>query len=317
MDTQKFIKKTVKEIRETVGKEKALVALSGGVDSSVVTVLARKAIGNQLITVFIDGGLMREGEGQWVRNTFAKMGIEVKILDFSDVFFKALKKKTDPEKKRGLGIERPFYKIVFPKLCRDYGAKFFFQGTILTDREEFRAGWKLQHNVRAGLNPKKYGLPPVIEPLKNLRKDGVKEVAQALGLPKEISERPPFLGPGLAGRIEGEVTPEKVELIRKVTKIVEEEFSSIIKAVPKIQPFQYFPALLEGKATGIKDGRRNLGCQIAIRSVDSVDARTATATELPRFFIDALVKKITNEIPEVTRVFYDYTPKPPATIEYV
>lgn len=316
MEANRFIEEKIKEIKETVGKERALVALSGGVDSSVVTVLAYRAINDQLIVVFINNGLMRGNEGKWVQEIFGKMGIPVLRIAAQEIFLKELKRKKDPEKKRE-AIEWCFYGMVIPKLCEMYGIKYWLQGTIKTDIEETQAGIKLQHNVRPDLYPEKYGLPRGITPLKELRKDGVREVARALGLPKEISERPPFLGPGLAGRIEGEVTPKKVALIRKATKIVDEEFAWLIENVPKFRPFQYFPALLEGKSTGIKDGKRNLGYQIAIRCVESADARTATITQLPWFFLENLAKKITEEIPEVTRVLYDLTPKPPATIEYV
>lgn len=311
MNVNHFIKIKIKKIKEKVGKEKALVALSGGVDSSVVTVLAYRAIGNRLISVFINDGLMREREGLWVKRIFRKIGIPVKIINAQKDFFKALKDKEDPEIKRAV-IEWQFYGNVLPKLCRQFGAKYLFQGTILTDIEETKAKIKLQHNVRPGLNPKRYGLPPVIEPLKTLRKPQVREVARALGLPKEITERPPFLGPGLAGRIIGEVTPKKVKLLRKATKIVEEEFERA-----KLRPFQAFPVLMADKATGIRNGKRQLGNIIVIRSVESKDARTATASELPWQFLTNLRDKILKEIPQVNRALYDLTDKPPATIEYI
>lgn len=311
MDANQFIEEKVREIKEIVGQEKALVALSGGVDSSTVTVLAHKAISNQLITVFIDNGLMRKDEGEWVQNTFKKLGIPVKIIDAQEEFLEELAGKEDPEAKRER-IEWCFYGRAIPKICQEYGIKYWLQGTILTDIEETKAGIKLQHNVRPDLNPEKYGLPQGITPLKELRKNEVREVARALGLPKEISERLPFLGPGLAGRIVGEVTPEKLDLIRKAHQIVDEEAQ-----VLSPQPFQIFPVLLNDQATGIREHKRAFGRIIIIRTVVSEDARTAKPYDLSLSFRDKLTERIVTEIPQIVRVAFEHTPKPPATIEFV
>jgi len=311
MSCKKFIDKKIKEIRVIVKKEKAISVLSGGVDSAVVTVLGYKALGNKLKAVFIDNGLMRENEPESVFNVFKKMGIDIEIINAQDNFFKALKEKTEPEEKRKT-ITAVFYGDVFKKIIRKSRIKFLLQGTILTDIEEAVAGIKRQHNVLAqiGINPEKeYGYQ-VIEPLSKLRKDEVRKVAKVLAVPEAITERMPFPGPALAIRIIGEVTPDKIVIIRKATDIVEKEFKNL-------KAFQYFPVLMEDKATGIRNNKREFGNIIIIRCVESVDARLAIPTRIPWKLLEKITKKIINEIPQVTRVCYDITPKPPATIEYI
>lgn len=313
-DPEEFIKEKIEEIKETVGSKKALVALSGGVDSSTVAMLAHRAIGEQSVAVFIDNGLMREKEGEWVKDTFAKLGIKVEIINAGSLFFRALQRITDPEEKRKQ-IEWCFYGEIFPELCQKYEIEYWLQGTILTDIEETKRGIKRQHNVWPDICPGIYGLPQGITPLKKLRKPEVRQVAKALGLPKEIYQRKPFLGPALAGRIIGEVTLKKVELLRKATVIVEKLAE---EKIPKdSQPFQIFPALLNDQATGIRDGKREFGHIIVIRSVESEDAREARASKLPWDFIKQVRDRILREIPSVTRVLYDITDKPPSTIEYI
>jgi len=311
MNYKRFIKEKIKEIKETVGKEKAISVLSGGVDSSVVTVLGYRALGNKLKAVFIDNGLMRENESENVVKTFNRLGIKVAIVDAKDKFFKGLKHKIDPEEKRK-AITAVFYGDVFKKIIKKSRIKFLLQGTILTDIEEAVAGIKRQHNVLAqvGVNPEKeYGYQ-VIEPLSKLRKDEVRKVAKALAVPKEITERMPFPGPALAARVIGEVTPEKVGIVRKATSIIEKELKNS-------GAFQYFPVLMTDKATGIRNNKREFGNIIIIRCVESVDARIAVPTKIPWKLLEKITKKIINEIPQVTRVCYDITPKPPATIEYI
>jgi len=308
MNYKKFIDKTIKEI---IGSGKAISVLSGGVDSSTVTVLGHRALGKQLKTVFIDNGLMRENEPENIVKTFKKLGIKVEITDAKDKFFRALKEKADPEEKRE-AITRAFYGDVFKNVLKKSKVKFLLQGTILTDIEETVAGIKRQHNVLAqiGISPEKeYGYH-VIEPLKELRKDDVRKVARALGIPKSITERMPFPGPALATRIIGEVTSEKISIIRKATAIVEKELKNS-------GAFQYFPVLMQDKATGIRDNKREFGNIIIIRCVESLDARTAFPKRLPWKVLEEITKRITTEIPKVTRVCYDLTPKPPATIEYI
>lgn len=311
MNYKKFIDEKIKKIKEAVGQERAISVLSGGVDSSVVTVLGYKALGNKLKAVFINNGLMRENEPVNVAETFKKLGIKVEVIAAKDKFFKALKGKTDPEEKRKV-ITEIFYKDVFKNILRKNKINFLLQGTILTDIEETVAGIKKQHNVleQIGIFPEKeYGYH-VIEPLKEIRKDEVRKVAKALGIPKSITKRMPFPGPALAARVIGEVTPGKIALIRKATVIVEKELKNS-------RAFQYFPVLMEDKATGIKKGKRVFGSIIIIRCVKSIDARTATPIKLRWKILDRITKKITTKIPEVTRVCYETTPKPPATIEYI
>ena len=311
MNYKKFIKEKIKDIKEAVGKAKAISVLSGGVDSSVVTILGYRALGNKLKVVLIDNGLMRKNEPENVVKTFKKLGIKVEIINAKEKFFKSLKHKTDPEEKRE-AITAVFYEDVFKKIIRKNRIKFLLQGTILTDIEETIAGIKRQHNVLAqiGINPeKRYGYQ-VVEPLKELRKDEVRKVAKLLGLLRKIHRRIPFPGPALAARVIGEVTPEKVALIRKATSIVEEELKNS-------GAFQYFPVLMEDKATGIKNNKREFGNIVIIRCVESIDARVAVPTRIPWKILEKITKKIINKIPQVTRVCYDITPKPPATIEYI
>ena len=311
MNAGTFIREQVAEIRKTVGRGIAINALSGGVDSSVCTVLGHRALGRRLKTVFIDNGIMREGEPKRVVAAFRKMGIPVRLVDARKDFLGALKGITDPEKKRQ-AITSTFYKKVFGKLVRETGATYLMHGTILTDIEETVAGIKRQHNILAqiGIDPKKaYGYH-VIEPLKTLRKDGVRKVAAAVGLPKEISQRMPFPGPALATRIVGDVTPAKLEVVRAATSIVEEELKGV-------KAFQYLAVLLNDYATGIRNNKREFGQIIVLRCINSVDARKATATRLPWPKLEKICKRITTEIPNVNRCLYDLTPKPPATVEYV
>ena len=310
MDYRRFVKEQVEEIRREVGGAIAINALSGGVDSSVVTVLAHRALGSRLKTVFVDNALMREGEPQRVVRAFGRMGIPVKLVDARRQFLRALRGLTDPEDKRN-AITRSFYKDVFSQLVRKTGAKFLLHGTILTDIEETVAGIKRQHNIleQIGIDPQKeYGYV-VLEPLKTLRKDGVREVAKYLGLPSEIAHRMPFPGPALAARIVGEVTEGRLKTVRAATAIVEEELKDI-------GAFQYLAVLLNDRATGIRDNRREFGEIVVVRCIESVDARTADTTRLPWEKLDRICKRIT-AIPGVNRCLYDLTPKPPATVEYV
>jgi GMP synthase (glutamine-hydrolysing) len=281
------------------------------VDSSVVTVLAHRALGERLRTLFIDNALMREGEPQRVVAAFARLGIPVELLDARGEFLDALAGVTDPEQKRG-AITSTFYEKVFGRQVRDSGARFLLHGTILTDIEETVAGIKRQHNILAqiGIDPEQaYGYK-VLEPLRTLRKDGVREVAKALRLPDEIAGRIPFPGPALATRIVGEVNERRLATVRAATAIVEEELA-------ETGAFQYMAVLLNDRATGIRGGKREFGQIIVVRCVDSTDAREASVRELPWETLQRITQRITTEIPDVNRCLYDLTPKPPATIEYV
>lgn len=310
MNVKKIIEDRIKEIKNTVGSDKAISALSGGVDSSTCTVLAHRAIGDNLKVIFIDDGLMRENEPEEVSGIFENMGIEVDIVDAIDEFFEALKGKFDPEEKRK-AFRSVFY-TVFGREVLNSEARFLVQGTIAADVIETKGGIKTQHNIleQIGIDPEKGFGFKVVEPLKDLFKHQVRELAKELGLPEKIHQRMPFPGPGLATRIIGEVTPERVSLVRRATKIVEEEISPL-------KPFQAFAVLLSDKGTGVEKGHRKFGDIIIVRSVESKDAMTAKPTEIPWNILMNISKRITSEIPEIVRVAYEITPKPPATIEYI
>ena len=307
-----FVKKAIDEVREKVGSGRAIIALSGGVDSSTAAMIAYKALGERAIAVFVDHGLMRAGEAEEVRKFFEGRGLKVLHVDASPRFFEILKGVKDPEEKRRL-IGNEFIGV-FEEIAKGIEAQFLIQGTIYPDRVESGRGTtakiKTHHNV-AGL-PERMDLK-VVEPLRDLYKDEVRAVARELGLPKEIVDRQPFPGPGLAVRVLGEVTPEKVELLRKADKIVREEieregFSSKI--------WQFFAVLLNDRSTGVKGDSREYGHIVAIRAVESVDAMTAKFSRLPYDLLERISTRITNEVAGVTRVVYDVTHKPPSTIEW-
>jgi GMP synthase (glutamine-hydrolysing) len=310
MNYKTFVEEQIASIRESVGSGIAINALSGGVDSSVVTVIGHRSLGERLKTVFIDNALMRKGEPERVVKIFGRMKIPVQLVDAREEFLGALKGLIDPEEKRN-AVTNTFYSRIFGRLVRETGAKFLLHGTILTDIEETVAGIKRQHNILAqiGIDPEKeYGYK-VLEPLQTLRKDGVRKVAKILGLPAELTKRIPFPGPALATRIVGEVTEERLEIVREATDIVEKE-------LVKIKAFQYLAVLLNDKATGIREGKREFGQIIVVRCINSVDARTATVTKIPWDKLNRISKRITS-IKGVNRCLYDLTPKPPATVEYI
>ena len=309
-NARRFIEQETTELERAVGNKTAINALSGGVDSSVCTVLGHRALGRRFKTFMIDNALMREGEPRRVVATFRKMGIPVELVNARSDFLGALKGVSDPEKKRQ-AITDTFYKKVFGALVRKTGAKFLIHGTILTDIEETVAGIKRQHNILAqlGIDPQKaYGYQ-VLEPLKTLRKDGVRAVSAALGLPAELTKRIPFPGPALATRIVGEVTGEKLAIVRAATSIVEDELRNS-------NAFQYLAVLLNDYATGIRNNKREFGRIIVVRCINSIDAREATATRLPWSKLSRICKRMV-QIKGVNRCLYDLTPKPPATVEYV
>ena len=309
LNPKEFLEEKMEEIATLAGGGLAVNALSGGVDSSTVTMLGHRALGKRLKTYFIDHGLMREDEPQRIVALFKEMGVSVEIVDSRKVFFSALQGLTDPEEKRE-AITRAFYKDVFGRLVRESGATHLLQGTNYTDIEETVAGIKRQHNILEQLGidtQEQYGYK-VIEPLIQLRKTAVREIARTLGLPEEIYNRPPFPGPALATRIIGEVTQQRVSLVRSATKIVEKELRNT-------SAFQYMAILHEDKVTGIRNGRRDYGFQIEVRCWDSLDARTGTPTRLPYDVLDRLAERLTTEVPGVVSVTYNITKKPPSTIE--
>jgi GMP synthase (glutamine-hydrolysing) len=311
LKVEDFIERQVKEIRAKVGKGVAINALSGGVDSSVVTMLGHEALGARLRTVFIENGIMREGEPQNVVKAFKKLGVKVELIDAKREFFSALKGLTDPEEKRE-AITQTFYKDVFGRIVRESKAKYLLQGTNFTDVEETVAGIKRQHNILAQLGidtQKEFGYH-VIEPIIELRKTGVRRVGKALGLPAEIYDRPPFPGPALAARVIGEVTPERVAIVREATAIVDEELKGT-------KAFQWLAILHEDKVTGLRGGKRDFGLQIELRCWNSTDAVTATPTKLGFEKLTRMADRITSEVPGVVSVTYSVTKKPPSTIEAV
>ncbi|MFH0731697.1 MAG: ExsB family transcriptional regulator [Candidatus Omnitrophota bacterium] len=311
LNTDKFIKEKTQQIKELVGDGLAINALSGGVDSSAVTMLGHKALGNRLKTYFVDNGIMREGEPQRIVSIFKKLDVTVEIINAQDKFFDALKGITDPEEKRE-AITQTFYKDVFGKLVRDSKATYLLQGTILTDIDETVAGIKRQHNVfeQLGINPQEAFGYKIIEPLVQLRKDGVRKVAKALGLPEAVYNRMPFPGPALSARVIGEATREKIDMVRRATSIVEEELS-------QTEAFQYMAILHQDKVTGIRAGKRDFGFQIEIRCWDSIDAREATPTKLAFNTLTGLADRILKEVPGVVSVTYNIASKPPSTMEAV
>ncbi|MFZ7128070.1 MAG: ExsB family transcriptional regulator [Desulfobacterales bacterium] len=306
-----FIAEQCRLISEQVGASKAVNALSGGVDSSVTTMLAHRALGDRLLTYFIDNGLMREGEPESVVADMNRLGVPVKLVDARQEFFSALAGKTDPEEKRQ-AITDTFYQAVFGRLVRESGAPYLLQGTIYTDVEETVAGIKRQHNILAQLGidtQATYGYE-VIEPLIQLRKTGVRRVGKALGMPEKMVHRPPFPGPALAARVIGEATPERIALVRKATVVVEAELAGI-------DAFQFMAILHEDHVTGTRAGKREYGHQIEIRCWDSQDAVTASPTRLSFDLLRKMADRITSEVPGVVSVTYNVATKPPSTIEAV
>jgi GMP synthase (glutamine-hydrolysing) len=303
MKAAEFVERAVAEIRAQAGGEKVVMALSGGVDSSVCAALASRAIGNRLVPIYVDTGLMRKGETERIQGLFGNLFLHVVLAE--DRFFEALQGVEDPEEKRKR-IGEQFIRV-FEQEARAVNAKHLLQGTIYPDRIESQGGIKSHHNV-GGL-PLSIAFSRIIEPIRDLYKDEVREVAGALGLPPEIQHRMPFPGPGLAVRVLGEVTREKVAVVREANAIAEEEL------VEKYRPWQCLAALL-GKGTGVKGDVRIHGWVVAVRAVNSRDGMTADPLEVPFGDLVRIGSRITSEIPSVARVVYDITPKPPATIEY-
>jgi len=309
-----LIAKMVEEIKAEAGEDKAIIGLSGGIDSSVATALAAKALNDRLTAVFVDHGFMREGEPEAIRNAFRKFKINFVIANAQERFMEKLEGVTDPERKRKI-IGEEFIRV-FEEKAEKTGAEYLIQGTIYPDRIE--SGFKkhsdkikTHHNV-AGL-PAKIKFKKILEPLRDLYKDEVRKVAKMLGLPREIVSRQPFPGPGLAVRIIGELTPEKVRIAKKADQIVREE---IEKGGLEENLWQYFAVLTDTKATGVKGDSRAYGYVVAVRAMESREAMTASFAQIPYPVLEKISTRIANEIPEVTRVVYDVTHKPPATIEW-
>ena len=303
VDVEEFVADAKAEIREKLGDSTAIIALSGGVDSSTAAALAYEAVGDQLVPVYVDTGLMRKGETEEIREVFDYMD-SLRVVEAQDRFFDELAGITDPEEKRHV-IGEQFIRE-FETVAEEVDADYLVQGTIYPDRIESEGTIKSHHNV-GGL-PERVGFEGIVEPMRDLYKDEVREVARYLDLEEIISERMPFPGPGLAVRVLGEVTPEKVEVCREATAVVEEELE-------EYDPWQAFAAVL-GKATGVKGDNRVHGYVVAVRSVESRDGMTARAQELEWETLQRLQSRIAGTIDDVSRVVYDVTHKPPATIEY-
>jgi GMP synthase (glutamine-hydrolysing) len=311
LNAEQFIIEKINMIRSIVGDGIAINALSGGVDSSTVTMLGHKALGKNLKTCFIENGLMRESEPEMVEKLFRELGVEIEIIDARQEFLAALKGITDPEEKRE-AITQTFYKNIFGRIVRESRANYLLQGTILTDVDETVAGIKRQHNVfeQLGIDPQEAFGYQIIEPLIQLRKDGVRKVGSALGLPDSVFNRIPFPGPALAARIIGEVTGERLKTVRKATTIVE-------NTLKNTGAFQYMAILHEDRVTGMVGNKREFGQQIELRCWDSVDARTASPTQLSYEILTNLANEIIQQVPGIVSVTYNIASKPPSTIEAV
>lgn len=306
LNPEEFIKESIQKIKDEIGDEKAIIALSGGVDSSVCSVLVKEAIGDNLIAIFVDHGLLREGEAEEVIETF-KDRLNFNYVDASDEFLEALDGVSDPEEKRKI-IGKTFIDV-FEREADKTDAKFLVQGTIAPDWIETDGAIKSHHNVAlpSGM------VLEIVEPIRDLYKDEVREIGLELDLPEKVVQRQPFPGPGLAVRVIGTLTKEKLDIERKADKIVREE---IEKAGIDKDVWQYFAALTDTKVTGVKGDQRDFGYLAVIRIVNSVDAMTAYVPELPWEVIKKMSQRITSEVSEITHVALSISDKPPSTIEF-
>jgi len=313
-DPEKFVSEAVEKLKKDIGEEKAIIAASGGVDSTVAASLASKAIGKKLIAVFVNTGYLRKDEPENTQKLLKAMDLDLRYVDAGKEFCKALKGVEEPEKKRKI-IGKKFIKI-FEKVAKKEKVKHLLQGTIAPDWIEsggqMRDTIKSHHNV-GGL-PEKMGLK-LIEPLRDLYKDEVRKVAAHLGI--GIKEKQPFPGPGLAVRIVGEATKERTDIIREACAIVEEELDKAADKGIIERPWQYFAALIPVKSVGVHGDKRAYGYTITIRAVDSIDGMTANYSKIPHKVLDKISIRITNTLKDkVNRIVYDITNKPPGTIEW-
>jgi GMP synthase (glutamine-hydrolysing) len=310
---EQFINESIDYLKKTV-KGKALIAFSGGVDSTVCAALVHKAIGKNLIAVHVDTGFMRKDESKQVNRLMEDLGLHYEFIDARQQYYDALKGVVDPEKKRK--IIGNLFIALFEQVAKKEHIRYLIQGTIAPDWIEsgdtLRDTIKSHHNV-GGL-PEKMNLT-LIEPLRDLYKDEVRILARALKIP--VSERQPFPGPGLAIRIIGEVTPERTEIVREACFIVEEEIEKAALNGEMELPWQYFAVLLPVKTVGVHGDKRAYGDVIAIRAVQSIDAMTCEFSQIPSSVIDTISTRITNSLgSKVNRVVYDVTHKPPGTVEW-
>ena len=302
-----FINDQLKEIREQVGDRKVLLALSGGVDSSVVAALLIKAIGQNLVCVHVNHGLLRKGEPEQVIEVFRhNLGANLIYVDAVDRFLDKLAGVTDPEQKRKI-IGKEFIDVFAEEASKLEGIEFLAQGTIYPDILESK-GVKAHHNVGGLPEDLKFEL---VEPVKYLYKDEVRVVGKALGLPDSMVYRQPFPGPGLGVRCTGAITRDRLEAVREADAIVREEIGKMDPV-----PWQYFVAIPDVKSTGIKDGKRHMGWAAVVRAINTVDAVTAQSVEIPWEMLCRIRDRIIAEVPGVNRVLWDVSDKPTSTIEW-
>ena len=312
-EADKFIKETATKLKkEVIGK--ALIAFSGGVDSTVCAALVNKAIGDNLIAVHIDTGYMRKGESASVKKLMGQLGLTYRFIDASEEYYRALKGVEGPERKRKI-IGEKFIRL-FEKVAKEENIDYLIQGTIAPDwiesGGELRDTIKSHHNV-GGL-PEQMNVK-LVEPLRDLYKDEVRKVARVLKL--SVSERQPFPGPGLAIRIIGEASPERAEIVRDACHIVEMEIEAAAGNGMMELPWQYFAVLMPVKTVGVQGDKRAYGHTIAIRAVQSVDAMTCKYSDIPHTVLDNISTKITNTMGDkINRIVYDVTNKPPGTVEW-
>ncbi len=305
-----FIAEQVKDIREQVGDKKVLLALSGGVDSSVVAALLIKAVGDQLVCVHVNHGLLRKGEPEQVIKVFRdEMKANLIYVDATDRFLDKLAGVTDPETKRKI-IGGEFIEVFAEEARKLDGIEFLAQGTIWPDILESEAGIKAHHNAGGLPEDMKFEL---VEPVKILFKDEVRVVGERLGLPANMVYRQPFPGPGLGVRCPGAITRDRLEAVRESDAILREEFA---KNGLEGKVWQYFTVVPDFKSTGVKDGKRTFDWPCIIRAINTTDVMEVTVEHLSNELIDHLVERIIKEVPGINRVLFDYTPKPPATVEY-
>ena len=307
-----FIEEQLAALRAQIGDKKVLLALSGGVDSSVVAALLVKAVGRQLVCVHVNHGLLRKGEPEQVVKVFRdEMGAELVYVDAVDRFLDKLAGVSDPEKKRHV-IGEEFIDVFAEEARKLDGVSFLAQGTIWPDILESEAGIKAHHNA-GGLPADIASRFELVEPVKILFKDEVREVGRALGLPASMVDRQPFPGPGLGVRCPGAITRDRLEAVRESDAILREEFA---KAGLEGKVWQYFTVVPDFKSTGVKNGKRSFDWPCIIRAINTVDVMEVTVEHLSPALLDRLASRITTEVPGINRVLFDYTPKPPATVEY-
>ena len=306
----KFIDEQVVELKKQIGDKKVLLALSGGVDSSVTAALLIKAIGNQLVAVHVNHGLLRKGEPEEVVEVFKnQLDANLVYVDATDRFLDKLAGVTDPETKRKI-IGGEFIEVFAEEARKLDGIEFLAQGTIWPDILESEHGIKAHHN--AGGLPEDMNFE-LVEPVKILFKDEVRIVGKALGLPDTMVYRQPFPGPGLGVRCPGAITKDRLEAVRESDAILREEFAKNGLAG---KVWQYFTVVPDFKTTGIKDSKRSFEWPVVIRAVNTSDAMTATVENIPFELMQHIVERITHEVPGINRVLYDFTPKPTGTIEW-